>query len=139
VLDLLSSDAPISRPVPIVATDPALGPSNQLRIRTAPLEFNATPKRTKPSNTVTFRFSGFNPDQVIYAHYRLRGRLRATVGMGRASNPCGLLTAKRDQIPVRNPGNGVWEIQFDHSRRFAPRAVPRIRATVTVFRTLRRR
>lgn len=139
VLDLLSSEAPISRPVPITAADPVLGPSNALRIRTVPLEFSATPKRARPSQKVTFRLSGFNPDQVIYAHYRFKGRLRATVRMGRASNPCGLLTVRKQQIPVRDPQIGLWEIQFDHSKAFAPRAAPRFRATVNVFRTFRNR
>jgi hypothetical protein len=66
------------------------GPSNALRVKAAPLTFSATPRRTDPSSTVTFRFSGFTPDQPIFAHYRFNGRLRATVRMGVASNPCGV-------------------------------------------------
>ena len=137
VLDRLNLTPPKSSPLDLVATDPSLGPSNALRVRTAPLEFDATPKRTRPSNTVTFRFSGFEPDRAIFAHYRFNGRVRANVRMGRASNPCGLLTARRDQIPVRDPQIGLWRIQFDHSPAFSPRATPRIRATVTVFPTFR--
>jgi hypothetical protein len=135
VLDRLQLTPPKSSPLDIVATDPLLGPSNALRVRTAPLEFAATPKRTRPSNNVTFRFSGFEPDRAIYAHYRFRGRVRANVRMGRASNPCGLLTARRDQIPVSDPEIGLWRIQFDHRATFSPRATPRIGATVNVFPT----
>ena len=118
-----------------MASDPALGPSNALRVKAAPLSFSATPKRTKPSNTVTFRFSGFTPDQPIYAHYRFRGHLRATVRMGLASNPCGLLTARRHQIPVRDPQVGLWRIQFSQREAFKATSVPRIDATVNVFNT----
>ena len=108
VFDLLSARTPKATPLDVVASDPLLGPSNALRVKAAPLAFSATPKRTKPSNTVTFRFSGFTPDLPIYAHYRFSGKLRATVRMGLASNPCGLLTARRDQIPVRgSPGRPV--------------------------------
>ena len=59
---------------------------------------------------MTFRFSGFEPGRAIFAHYRFDGRVRANVKMGRASNPCGLLTARRDQIPVRDPEIGLWRI-----------------------------
>jgi hypothetical protein len=137
VLDRLTLTPPKSSPLDIVAADPVQGPSNALRVRTAPLEFEASPKRTRPSNTVTFKFSGFNPDQTVYAHYRFNGRVRANVRMGRASNPCGLLTARRDQIPVADANIGLWRIQFDHNKNFSPTATPRIRATVNVFRTFR--
>ena len=108
-----------------------------MRIRTAALAFSATPKQTRPSNTVTFKFSGFEPDRAVYAHYRHGGRVRANVTMGRASNPCGLLTARRDQIPVRDPDVGLWQVQFDHRKTFSARATPRITATVNVFQTAR--
>jgi hypothetical protein len=133
VFDLLSGTAPKATPLDVIASDPLLGPSNALRVKAAPLAFSATPKRTKPSSTVTFRFSGFTPDRPIYAHYRFKGRLRATVRMGVASNPCGLLTARRDQIPVRNPQVGLWRVQFSQTRPFAARATPRIDATVNVY------
>ena len=58
VLDLLRDRVPRSRPLDIVAADPGLGSSNPLRIRTAALAFSATPKRTRPSNTVTFTVLG---------------------------------------------------------------------------------
>jgi hypothetical protein len=133
VLDRLRDDQPRSRPLDIVATDPALGASNRLRVRTAALAFSATPRRTTPSSTVTFRFSGLEPGRPVYAHYRFGPRVRANVVMGRASSPCGLLTARRDQIPVRDPDIGRWRIQFDHRRSFSARATPRLTATVDVF------
>jgi hypothetical protein len=135
VLDRLTARAPRAAPLDVVAVDPILGASNTLRIWTAPLAFAATPKQTRPSATVTFRFSGFAPDGPIYAHYRFGGKLRATVSMGRASDPCGLLTAKRDQIPVRDANIGRWKVQFSQSKTFRARTVPRIDATVNVFRS----
>lgn len=136
VLDRLTLRPPASSPLDIVAADPVQGPSNSLRVRTAPLEFDASPRRARPSQQVRFRFSGFEPDRIIYAHYRFAGRVRANVPMGRASNPCGLLTARRPQIPVRDAQVGLWRVQFDHSKAFSPRSAPRISATVTVFRTV---
>jgi hypothetical protein len=137
VFDLLSSRVPRATPLDVLASDPALGPSNALRVKAAPLSFIAIPKRTKPSRTVTFRFSGFTPDRPIYAHYRFGGHLRATVRMGLASNPCGLLSARRDQIPVRDPQVGLWRVQFSQSKTFKAKSVPRIDATVNVFNTPR--
>jgi hypothetical protein len=135
VIDLVSDRLPRSRPLDIVATDATQGPSNTLRIRTAALALSATPRQTRPSNTVTYKLSGFVPDKPVFAHYRFNGRLRATVRMGLASNPCGLLTARRDQIPVKDPAVGLWRIQFSQSRTFKAKSVLRIEATVTVFRT----
>ena len=122
MLDRLTLTPPKSSPLDIVAADPVQGPSNALRVRTAPLEFDASPKRTRPSNTFTFEFSGFNPDQIVYAHYpNFNGRVRANVRMGRASNPCGLLTAGHDQIPVADANVGLWRLQFGLARTSRPR------------------
>ena len=113
--------------------------SNEIRLKAASLAFSATPRRAKPSARTTFKLSGFEPDRVVYAHYRFKGRTRANVAIGRASNPCGILTTRRKQIPVRAPARGLWTVQFDHNRRFSPRATPRIRATIRVSQVLRRR
>ncbi|HEX2507078.1 MAG TPA: hypothetical protein VHK23_02065 [Miltoncostaeaceae bacterium] len=139
VLDRLRDRVPRSRPLDVVATDPALGTSNRLRVRTAALAFSASPRRATPSSVVTFRFSGLEPGRPVYAHYRFGPRVRANVAMGRASEPCGLLTARRRQIPVRDPDVGLWRIQFDHRRSFSARATPRLTATVDVLRTSRGR
>ncbi len=144
VLDLLTGRVPKSTPFQVVAEDlggpggvpPAQGASNAVKLRAAPLAFTASPQRTRPSAQVTFKLSGFEPDRVVYAHYRYGGRVRATVAMGRASNPCGLLTVRRRQIPVSNPESGLWRIQFDHNRKFSAKSTPRIPATIQVYRTL---
>jgi hypothetical protein len=145
VLDLLVGGVPRSTPFTVVATDaggpggspPPQGASNALRLRAAPLAFSASPRQARPSSRVTFRFSGFRPGAVIWAHYRHRGRVRADVPMGRAGKPCGLLTARRRQIPVAAPGTGTWSVQFDNRPRFSPHSRPRARATITVVRTAR--
>jgi len=145
VLDLLVGGGPRSTPFTVAATDtggpggspPPQGVSNALRLRAAPLTFRASPKRARPSARVRFRLSGFRPGAVIWAHYRYRGKVRANVALGRASRPCGLLTTRRRQIPVSDPGTGTWRVQFDHRRKFTPRARPRVRATIDVFRAVR--
>lgn len=148
VLDLLTArSAPGSTPFTVVANDlggisgtpPAQGVSNEVRLRAAPLAFAASPTRAKPSARVTFRLSGFAPDRIVYAHYRYNGKVRANVPFGRASNPCGLLTTTRRQIPASNPQTGVWRVQFDHNRAFSPKVSPRIAASINVYRTLVRR
>jgi hypothetical protein len=132
VADLLTGQVPRTRAIDVVATDPVLGPSNTLRILTAPLAFSARPRQARPSATVTFRFSGFVPGRPVYAHYRYGGRVRARARMGVAAGPCGTLTARRRQIPVRDPEAGIWRIQFDQRRPFRARSYPRLEATVTV-------
>ncbi len=142
VFDLLTGTAPRSTPFTVVAEDaggpggnpPAQGVSNTINLRAAPLAFSATPRRARPSAKVTFRLSGFAPDRPIYAHYRYRGKVRANVALGRASNPCGLLTVKRRQIPVANAQTGLWRVQFDQSRTFSARSTPRLSASITVYK-----
>lgn len=143
VFDLLTGTVPRSTPFTVVAEDaggpggnpPAQGVSNTINLRAAPLAFSATPKRARPSAKVTFKLSGFTPDLPIYAHYRYGGKVRANVKFGRASNPCGLLTVKRRQIPVANPQTGLWRVQFDQSPRFSAKSTPRLSASINVFRT----
>ncbi len=130
--DLVIRHVPRLRTIAVTATDPVLGQSNTLRILTAPLAFSARPRQARPSATVTFRFSGFVPGRPIYAHYLYRGKVRARTRMGVAAGPCGTLTARRDQIPVRDAQAGVWRIQFDQRRSFRARSYPRLEASVTV-------
>jgi hypothetical protein len=145
LIDLIQGGDPVSTPFTIVANDtggiggnpPPQGLSNELRLRAAPLAFSASPERARPSARITFRFSGFTPDTPIWAHYRYKGSVRANVRLGLASNPCGLLTVRRKQIPVSNAGIGLWSVQFDHNPKFSPRATPRRNATITVYRTFR--
>jgi hypothetical protein len=112
---------------------PPGGPSNAVGVAAAPFTFTASPRRAEPSQPVRLRFSGFTPGRTVWAHYRYRGRLRSTIALGRASGPCGLLSVRRPQIPVAHPARGTWQVQFDHRRRFSPRARPRLRGSVDVY------
>ncbi len=137
ILSRLDLDAPKSSPLDIVATDPAAG-AVATRVRTAPLAFSVTPRSGQPSVPKTYKFSGFTPDQPIYGHFRFNGKLRASVKLGRASNPCGLLTVRR-AFPVRNPNTGIWKVQYSQSKTFKAQSVPRLDAEVTISTRIVRR
>jgi hypothetical protein len=81
------------------------------------------PKRSAPSDKVRFKGLGFTEERPIFAHYIYKGKVRKTVRMARRPRECGGFRVRRRQIAVRNPGLGVWTIQFDQSRRFVDPAV----------------
>lgn len=136
IRDLVDSTVPAVRTVALSADDLAAGEpgtaSNVLRVRVAPLAFSVTPAVAKPSSRVLWRFSGFTPGRVIHAHYVHAGRPRADVPMVRAGGPCGTAAVRRTQFPMPRPAVGAWQVQFDHSRRYSPRARPRLVAVVQV-------
>jgi hypothetical protein len=76
------------------------------------------PDNVPPSRRVRFKGLGFTEDKAIYAHYIYRGKVRKTVRMARKPGECGSFRARRRQIPVSDPGLGLWTIQFDQFKRF---------------------
>jgi hypothetical protein len=93
---------------------------------------------TGDPNTLLVRFHlfGFGRARTLYLHYLgRRGRLRTTVKLGATRGACGRLeTARRRLFPFR-PGTGTWRLQFDSSRRYSRKAVPRIRLAVPIVRS----
>jgi hypothetical protein len=77
-----------------------------------------TPSSAAPSQKIRFKGLGFTEEKAIYAHYVYKGKLRKTVRMARRPRDCGGFSARRRQIPIRNPGLGKWTVQFDQSKRF---------------------
>jgi hypothetical protein len=100
----------------------------------ANLAFRTTPATASPSTRVRFTFSGFRPNAAIYGHYVLRGRVVATARFGRARGACGLLSARSRLFPGGHPRFGKYVLQFDDSRRYHTRTVPRIVSGLTVRR-----
>lgn len=101
------------------------------------LNVGLSPTRSRPSRRITFRGRGFTGPGQVYAHYRFKGRTRATVRFN-PTGACGTFSAKKRQIPVSNPGTGQWTVQFDQQRRYsrAPSSVF-VRLTILVTRTVR--
>lgn len=135
VVDLLSSDLPRVRTVSVSARErgTAVGSSNTVRVRVAPLAFSVTPERARADARVTFRFSGFPPGRVVHAHYLYGTRHRISRPIARAAGPCGTAHARRVQIPLPRPEAGTWTVQFDTSARYRPHSRPQLRGVVEVY------
>ncbi len=95
------------------------------------------PNSGPPSKTVHYRFSGFIGGKPIYGHYILHHRVRVTHRYGMAKGPCGILKAKAKLYPGRHPAYGDYKIQFDQSKRYRKKNVPRLDVKFTIFRKLR--
>lgn len=132
---LVSLRSPRAVPFTVTATDATQGVSNSLALFSAPLRVTLSPTRGRPTDRGTYGLSGFTPGKAIYAHWRLRGVLKANTRFGVAKGPCGTLVRKRIRFDVRNPQAGRWIVQFDHSRKFYPRISPRVVLERTVTRT----
>ena len=79
------------------------------------------PKRARPSRKVRFSGRGFTLDKPVYGHYVFGGKVRKTIRLRKApKQPCGILHARRRQIPIRHPAVGEWLLQVDQQRRYSP-------------------
>jgi hypothetical protein len=97
----------------------------------------AKPAHARPGHKVHWFFSGLRSDGVVFGHYLLvRGRrvkLFRTIRFGRTHGPCGVLRTRQ----LLEPGRRVrdFTVQFDDSRRYRARSLPRLllRITRTLF------
>ena len=96
----------------------------------ANLAANANPSRAKVGKKVTFDFSGFTAGAEIYGHYLHRGKLVTTMRMGRTGGPCGTLRTRAPLFP-RGIRYQAYQVQYDDSRRYSKRSLPRVTATLT--------
>ncbi len=98
----------------------------------ANLAFRTDPASATPATHVRFSFSGFKPDAPIYGHYLLGGKVAATVHFGTSQGSCGLLNVRARLFPVLHPRFGSYKVQFDDSRTYRAKAVPRIVSGLTI-------
>ena len=102
--------------------------------RTTALTLSLKPKKAKPSKRIRFKGSGFTAQKAVWAHYLYKGKVRKTVRLvRRITNPCGLFSVKRKQIPIKRPKLGVWRLQVDQQKHYsrAPDGV-NVRADINV-------
>src|SRR3954454_7959653 len=109
--------------------------------RKTALTLSLKPKKAKPSKRIRFKGSGFTQQKAVWAHYLYKGKVRKTVRLvKRIKNPCGTVSAKRRQIPIKRPKLGVWRLQVDQQKRYsrAPAGV-NVRADIKVQKVFRAR
>ena len=89
--------------------------------RVTNLAVTLRPRRARPSRRVRFNGRGFTADAPVYGHYVFGGKVRKTIRLRKApKQPCGILHARRRQIPIRHPAVGEWLLQVDQQRRYSP-------------------
>jgi len=106
--------------------------------RTLPVS-NA-PVTGNPTAVVTWQFAGFDPQKVIYGHFRYKGRTIRTVRFGRANDDwCPWLStrARRIPVPTSRLRAGRWRLQLDHRRRYNAKVKPRYVVTFSIMRSPR--
>jgi hypothetical protein len=86
--------------------------------RRVALDVRIKPKQAFTTDRIRFRGGGFTLDKPVYAHYVYKGKLRKTVRMARNPNKCGEWTKRAQQIPVADPGKGIWTVQFDQVKKY---------------------
>jgi hypothetical protein len=117
-------DAPYRRkgqgPFTLSATDRA-NPANTIGAASNVTAFDVSikPATAKPSSKVRFRGRGFTQPGTVYGHYLFGGRVRKTVKLAKHPQaPCGTFSARRRQIPIRNPRLGQWTLQIDQEKKY---------------------
>jgi hypothetical protein len=115
-------------------------PSNTISTtsRVTALAMRLKPRKAKPSKKVRFIGRGFTDGTMVYGHYVRAGKLRRTVELGPPQGPCGTISVRRRQIPVKRPKTGRWKLQVDNQPTYSRRpAGVLVRLTITVRKVLR--
>jgi hypothetical protein len=102
--------------------------------RVTALALRLKPRRAEPARRVRFIGRGFIDGTEVFAHYVRKGKLRRTVSLGAPQGPCGRVSVKRRQIPVKRPALGRWRLQVDNAEIYSaepPGVFMRIAITVT--------
>ena len=104
--------------------------------RVTALALRLKPRRAAPSRRVRFIGRGFTDGPEVFAHYVRKGKLRKTVSLGAPQGPCGRVSVKRRQIPLKRPALGRWRLQVDNQPAYSPEP-PSVfmRLTITVTRS----
>jgi hypothetical protein len=106
--------------------------------RVTALALRLKPQRAAPSRRVRFIGRGFTDGTEVFAHYVRKDTHRKTVSLGAPKGPCGRVSVKRRQIPVRRPALGRWTLQVDNQPTYSvePSGVF-VRMAITVRRVAR--
>jgi hypothetical protein len=131
----LSHAGPGSAQFTLTARDVTNGTANAaVTFSVANLAFRTVPASATPASHVRFSFSGFKPDASIYGHYLLGGKVAATLRFGTSRGSCGLLSVRARLFPIAHPRFGSYKVQFDDSRTYRAKSVPRIVSGLTIRR-----
>jgi hypothetical protein len=107
--------------------------------RVTALAMRLKPKNARPSSRVRFIGRGFTDGPMVYGHYVRKGKLRKTVKLGAPQGPCGRVSVRRKQIPIRHAANGRWTLQVDNQPPYsADPASVLVRIFITVSSSFQR-
>ena len=104
----------------LTATDQA-NPANTTEAVSNVTAFDVSikPSTAAPSSKVRFRGRGFTQPGPVYGHYLFGGKVRKTVRLSKdPASPCGTFSAKRRQIPIKEPRLGQWTLQIDQEKKY---------------------
>jgi hypothetical protein len=87
--------------------------------RVTALAMRLKPKNAKPSSRVRFIGRGFTDGPMVYGHYVRKGKLRKTVKLGAPQGPCGRVSVRHRQIPIKHAANGRWTLQVDNQATYS--------------------
>jgi hypothetical protein len=98
------------------------------------LQVTVKPQNARAGKRLKLRGYGFLDAKKIYMHVRGRGYSADTL-VGRPEAPCGTWSARKHIVPsTASPGK--YKVQFDAKKKFSKKTKPRVRGTMTVYRTL---
>jgi hypothetical protein len=126
---LLATINPASAAFVLTATDETSGGTATTPFAAANLAVTTNPAQGKPNRKVTWSFSGFIGGAEIYAHYLHGKKVTATVKFGRAQGACGVLKKRAVFYPGKAKYD-VYKVQFDDSRKYLAKSLPRLVATL---------
>jgi hypothetical protein len=94
--------------------------------------YTTSPATKDPQRVVTHTVRGLTPGKNTYIHFRLAGRTKRTVKLGRATGACGIVTRRLALLPVTPIRAGIWNIYVDQAKTFKLGASGQLRYSLPV-------
>ena len=95
--------------------------------KTTALAVSVKPEKARPSKRIRFKGAGFTGEQAGLRALRLQEQAPQDRAHGaQARAPAATWRKKARQIPVEDPGTGLWTVQFDQSKKYHAPGSPKL-------------
>jgi hypothetical protein len=126
-----NSSKTVDQTFTLIGNDGVLGASTPWRqVR---LSYRRSPSSSRPTKRVKHVARGFTTGKTVYAHFRHRGKTRATRRLGVAKGPCGIVTKRMRALPAKSR-LGLWNVYVDETKTYSSGDRPQARLSFEVVR-----
>lgn len=98
--------------------------------------YTTIPATGSATRAATHTVRGLLPGRTTYLHFRLGGKTRRNVALGKANSPCGIASRRMALLPTRSRP-GLWSVYADQVPVYSKTTVPQLAYTFEIERVRR--